>query len=255
MSVRTSKTRVAKNHGYGYEIGLPNPGYLGGDPYLMQQLKRRLQIRAKTPKGGKTITKSRTKKLCGRGYNSAALEGMGYNSAALEGMGYDTSALYGMGYIDAALRGAGFADIVTEMAAAIGPTAMTVIKKIANQLGESLKQLLSDPDKLLAILQQVAPKIWKKVKDFYKWVKAKITHSPEPPPRPKILDPDIYEPVVKYVEPVVTKVKEKIPGYIDEFMTGAKERLDKNDPNYAFKLAMLQTAYNQWKQSQNTPKM
>lgn len=241
MSVRTSRTRVAKNRGYG---GILDYGrFVGYDPHLMDALQKRAAIR-KT--GGKKIS---SRKKRGGGYNSAALEGMGYNSAALDGAGYNEAALIGMGYNDAALAGAGIEDLVSTFISMVGPSVTQLVEMIAQKLNESIKQLLNDPEKLLAILKDIAPKAFKKVRQFYEWIKSKIWKRPppstlepaKPKPRPKT------EPDVVYTEP------EKIDPEVIISKPRPVPQPDIMPPSSGIPLPSIEPIYNNWKSYQNRP--
>lgn len=115
------------------------------------------------------------RRASGRGsYTNAALKGCGsYNKAALKGCGksYTKAAIRGFGggssYDYAALNGMGWEETIEKIMNALGGSAMQVIQRIADKMGTKVIDLLQDPDKLLAVLKQVAPKVWSVVKKIY----------------------------------------------------------------------------------------
>ena len=169
-----SRTRAAINTGY----GLPplHPEYYFGGPYGNPPHR---------VKGGKSMLKHyrggnySTAAMEGYGYNTAALEGYGesYNNAALRGYGesYNNAALHGYGgsYNNAALYGYGIGEVLSTMADAIGPTAMSILEKLAKQFSTNVANLIKDPERLMSILQEYAPKIAGVVKKFFDWLKRK----------------------------------------------------------------------------------
>lgn len=142
MPAKWGTTRAAINTGYGLRS---HPEYLFAGPYGT--------IPTRTPsRGGKALVKgSKEAKL----YMARlrAMRGKGYNSSAL--------------------RGAGLAEIASSLASAIGGQAMETIKKIAERLKVRVVDLLKDPDKLIAILKEIAPKIAEAVKKFFNFIRRK----------------------------------------------------------------------------------
>lgn len=134
MPPKWSKSRCAINTGYGI-----HPEYLFKGPYGT--------IATRTPsRGGKALVKgSKAAKL----YMARlrAMRGRGYNIAAL--------------------RGSGLAELASSLAKAIGGQAWETIQKIAERLKVKAIDLLKDPDNLIKILKDIAPKIATAVKKFF----------------------------------------------------------------------------------------
>lgn len=188
MAARWSKNQAAINTGYGMRPKAYSPIYPHADIPHTEQLFEGPYGTPPTPSmdpyrfmnypsipmqtgsnGGKsslvkgsTAAKERMRYL-------RSLRGHGYDSAALRGLGYDSAALRGLGYNSAALAG-GSESLISEMASQIGSNAMDSINALATRLGTTVNSLVSDPDKLLALLQQYAPSVVNGVKKFFSWL-------------------------------------------------------------------------------------
>lgn len=194
--VKVSYTRAAVNKGWGMKGLAIHPEFLMRGPYGNPPTRN-------PSRGGKKLCGRGTprndilkkiaamhvakanaikKKIRGRGYSTAALAGLGYSTAAMEGCGYDTAALDGCGYGTAALDGCGyttaalegagtFDELVNTLLKTIGSSGTQLIKQIAEKLNMSVKELLEDPEKLMAILKKVSPHFQKLVQKVYSWWK------------------------------------------------------------------------------------
>lgn len=111
-----------------------------------------------TLRGGKSYTNAALKG--GRSYTNAALKGgRSYTNAALKGgRSYTKAALKGgRSYTNAALKGGDATDDLAKLAGELGPTLMNSLSTIAVRTGENIKDLLSDPEKLMKLATQYAP--------------------------------------------------------------------------------------------------
>lgn len=68
----------------------------------------------------------------------------------------------------AALRGYGMQDIINKLSMFVGDTSMALLRRLAERLDTTLPGLLSDPDKLVALLKRVSPTIAKTVQVFFR---------------------------------------------------------------------------------------
>ena len=176
----SSKTRAAVNYGWGLrkhpELSMKGP--YGTLPTIHASRGGRiLQTKVKRKRGKRVPVNYSLAALSGMGYDTAAMNGFGYDTAAMDGFGYDTAAMNGFGYDTAAMDGFGYDtaamdgygwdDILSTMTANIGPTAMATIEKLAQRLNTSIMKLISDPDKLIAILRRMAPKVGGLVRRFF----------------------------------------------------------------------------------------
>ena len=197
--VRVSLSRAAINKGWGMRGLAIHPEFLMKGPYGTVRTRnpsrggKKMCGRGGLPTTKKGIarqiaamkvakalaTKKRltgkgydTAALTGCGYDTAALNGCGYDTAALDGCGYDTAALDGCGYETAALSGAGtFDELVNTLMKTLGGSGTKLVKMIADKLNMSLKELLENPEMLMAALKRVAPHVQKIVKKVYDWWK------------------------------------------------------------------------------------
>ena len=156
-----SRTRAAINKGYGID-----PTIFDGMILPPRAIGRMRKSRG----GGKTMFKKGSpeakkhmaylRSLRGKGsYTDAALEGYGsYTNAALEGYGK---------YSNAALRGCGFSEILTPLTEQFGEGIGNLVQALAKKLHTSLTDLATNPDKLLSAINQYAPSIFSKVKNFF----------------------------------------------------------------------------------------
>lgn len=197
MTTKWGLTKTAINKGYGInpsKMLAIHPEFMFQGPYGTVRTRTPSRGGGKLKKGSAEAKaymarlrrmrgkKTRTSSLNGSGWDESALRGFGctcgcggYDEAALNGYGYDDAAMMGYGYENAAINGAGVEDIVTALWNSIGDSAMKIIGELANRLQTSVQELANDPDRLLAILQDVAPKIVSPVKKFFInwWTKRK----------------------------------------------------------------------------------
>ena len=124
---------------------------LRAKPKIRARPKRQLAGKGKTCGKGKISSRRRIR---GGSYNTAAIEGGSYNSAAIDGGSYNTAALEG---------GINFA-FLKPILSMLSKTATESIMKIAKDSGESLNNLLKDPNKLLDLAKKYGPGVFKTVK-------------------------------------------------------------------------------------------
>lgn len=129
MSLRTDRVRTAINKGWGLDM-FPTRRLRIHPEYLMTGPYGTVRTRHPSRGGGKSL-------ICGRGRNT---------------------------YTNAALRGAGVEEIFSSLASHLGGTAMQTLQALANRLQTRITDLLKDPDRLIALLKQYAPKVATMVK-------------------------------------------------------------------------------------------
>lgn len=148
-----SRTRAAINKGYGFDPKLyadifKPPRRTLGIPGLM-----------KKSRGGKAMFKKGSPEAKKHMAYLRSLRGKGsYTDAALEGYG---------SYTNAALEGYGIADVLTPLTEQFGDGITNLVKVLADKVGTTLSDLATNPDKLLAAINQYAPSIFSKVKNFF----------------------------------------------------------------------------------------
>lgn len=147
-----SRTRAAINKGYGFDPRLydliPPPLRMQGIPGLM-----------KKSRGGKAMFKKGSPEAKKHMAYLRSLRGKGsYTDAALEGYG---------SYTNAALEGYGIVDVLTPLTEQFGDGITNLVKVLADKVGTTLSDLATNPDKLLAAINQYAPSIFSKVKNFF----------------------------------------------------------------------------------------
>lgn len=142
-----SRTRAAINKGY-------------GTPPAMGILTTMRAGRTRSSKGGKVMLKKGSPEAKEYMARLRSLRGKGsYTDAALKGYG---------SYTNAAMRGYGFSEILTPLTEQFGEGIGTLVKALAKKLHTSLSDLATNPDKLLFAINQYAPSIFGKVKNFFK---------------------------------------------------------------------------------------
>jgi len=131
-------------------------------PKIRPSPKRKLAGKGKTC--GKGKISGRKRKMSGGSYNTAAIEGGSYNTAAIDGGSYNTAAIDGGSYNTAALEGGINFEFLKPILSMLSKTATESIIKIAKDSGESLNNLLKDPNKLLDLAKKHGPVVFKTVK-------------------------------------------------------------------------------------------
>ncbi len=148
-----SRTRAAINKGYGFDPRLyadffKLPRRTLGIPGLLNKSR-----------GGKAMFKKGSPEAKKHMAYLRSLRGKGsYTDAALEGYG---------SYTNAALEGYGIADVLTPLTEQFGDGITNLVKVLADKVGTTLSDLATNPDKLLAAINQYAPSIFSKVKNFF----------------------------------------------------------------------------------------
>lgn len=148
-----SRTRAAINKGYGFDPRLY-------DDFLIRlprtQVKTGLM---KKTRGGKAMFRKGSPEAKKHMAYLRSLRGKGsYTDAALEGYG---------SYTNAALEGYGIADVLTPLTEQFGDGITNLVKALANKVGTTLSDLATNPDKLLAAINEYAPSIFSRVKNFF----------------------------------------------------------------------------------------
>lgn len=183
-------SRAAVNTGYGYQDIVGNIGGLkmkGGKKFAKssfvkgsKEAKERMaylrSLRGKGRSRGTTgisdLAKLRMKMpkksaTQGGSYNTAALDGGSYNTAALEGGSYNEAALRGGSYNDAALiGGADWGETLTDIGSNLGKTLNGMAEKTFENYSSKAKDIVSDPEKLMAFAKTYAPGILSKAKSL-----------------------------------------------------------------------------------------
>ena len=148
-----SRTRAAINKGYGFDPRLY-------DDFLIPPLRTRgMSGRMKKSRGGKAMFRKGSPEAKKHMAYLRSLRGKGsYTDAALEGYG---------SYTNAALEGYGIADVLTPLTEQFGDGITNLVKVLADKVGTTLSDLATNPDKLLAAINQYAPSIFSKVKNVF----------------------------------------------------------------------------------------
>lgn len=148
-----SRTRAAINKGYGFDPRLY-------DDFLIPPLRTRgMPGLMKKSRGGKAMFRKGSPEAKKHMAYLRSLRGKGsYTDAALEGYG---------SYTNAALEGYGIADVLTPLTEQFGDGITNLVKVLADKVGTTLSDLATNPDKLLAAINQYAPSIFSKVKNFF----------------------------------------------------------------------------------------
>lgn len=148
-----SRTRAAINKGYGFDPRIYDDYLL--QPYIMRGMTGRM----KKSRGGKAMFRKGSPEAKKHMAYLRSLRGKGsYTDAALEGYG---------SYTNAALEGYGIADVLTPLTEQFGDGITNLVKVLADKVGTTLKDLATNPDKLLAAINQYAPSIFSKVKNLF----------------------------------------------------------------------------------------
>lgn len=149
-----SRTRAAINKGYGFD-----PRSFAD--FLIPPPSRSQVIMGRTKKsrGGKAMFRKGSPEAKKHMAYLRSLRGKGsYTDAALEGYG---------SYTNAALEGYGIADVLTPLTEQFGDGITNLVKVLADKVGTTLSDLATNPDKLLAAINQYAPSIFSKVKNLF----------------------------------------------------------------------------------------
>lgn len=148
-----SRTRAAINKGYGFDPRLCDE-YLIPPPMMWATSGR-----MKKSRGGKAMFRKGSPEAKKHMAYLRSLRGKGsYTDAALEGYG---------SYTNAALEGYGLVDVLTPLTEQFGDGITNLVKALAVKLGTTLSDLATNPDKLLAAINEYAPSIFSKVKNFF----------------------------------------------------------------------------------------
>ena len=148
-----SRTRAAINKGYGFDPRLIDD-YLIPPPMMWATTGR-----MKKSRGGKAMFRKGSPEAKKHMAYLRSLRGKGsYTDAALEGYG---------SYTNAALEGYGLVDVLTPLTEQFGDGITNLVKALAVKLGTTLSDLATNPDKLLAAINEYAPSIFSKVKNFF----------------------------------------------------------------------------------------
>ena len=136
-----SRTRAAINKGYGFD-----PRSFAD--FLIPPPSRSQVIMGRTKKsrGGKAMFRKGSPEAKKHMAYLRSLRGKGsYTDAALEGYG---------SYTNAALEGYGIADVLTPLTEQFGDGITNLVKVLADKVGTTLSDLATNPDKLLAAINQ-----------------------------------------------------------------------------------------------------
>lgn len=148
-----SRTRAAINKGYGFDPRFYDE-YLN-PPHVMWATTGRM----KKTRGGKAMFRKGSPEAKKHMAYLRSLRGKGsYTDAALEGYG---------SYTNAALEGYGLVDVLTPLSEQFGDGIINLVKVLADKVGTTLSDLATNPDKLLAAINEYAPSIFSKVKNFF----------------------------------------------------------------------------------------
>lgn len=200
-----SRTRAAINKGYGIDPRIYDDYLL--QPHIMWGMTGRM----KKSRGGKAMFRKGSPEAKKHMAYLRSLRGKGsYTDAALEGYG---------SYTNAALEGYGLVDVLTPLTEQFGDGITNLVKALAVKLGTTLSDLATNPDKLLAAINEYAPSIFSKVKNFFNKLfrkkkrlptkkelaalkkylkeqskqKSKYPFMPKPKPKPKPLPLPYYD--------------------------------------------------------------
>lgn len=181
-----SRTRAAINKGYG----------TGPAMGILTTMKPR---RVRSSKGGKVMLKKGSPEAKEYMARLRSLRGKGsYTDAALKGYG---------SYTNAAMRGYGFSEILTPLTDEFGEGIGNLVKVLAKKLHTSLSDLATNPDKLLFAINQYAPSIFGKVKNFFK----RIFKREKMPSKAEI------ERVKQYLEQQIQNKRRRRPPVEDDY--------------------------------------
>lgn len=181
-----SRTRAAINKGYGK----------GPAMGILTSLTPK---RVKSPKGGKVVLKKGSPEAKEYMARLRSLRGRGsYTDAALKGYG---------SYTNAAMRGYGFSEILSPLTEEFGEGIGNLVKVLAKKLHTSLSDLATNPDKLLFAINQYAPSIFGKVKNFFN----RIFKREKMPSKAEV------ERVKRYLEQQIQKKRRRRRRDIDDY--------------------------------------